>query len=436
MKRRNLLSLLAGAAVTAVVLSGCSAGGNGGGGGGAGQATLWGLQGDDTDTVQNSIDAWNKEHPEQSIKPDFFANDAYKTKIRTAVGAGDGPTFIYSWGGGGLADYVKADQVEDLTPYLEKNPEIQEKYIDSLLTSGVVDGKTYALPNNKIQPVVLYYNKTVFKDAGVEPPTTWNELMDAVKVFNDKGIAPFGLGGQSKWPNLMWLQYLTDRIGGPEAFQRVLDGEKDAWSDPAIIGALEKIQELVDAKGFVNGFSSIAADTGADRALLYTGKAAMLLQGGWVYQGLKTDAPDFVDNKEVGFISFPEVEGGKGDPKNVVGNPSNFWSVSSTASDEQKATAEAYLKDGLNNDAYVADIIKSGAVPVVKGADELIAKSPDADFLEFAYNLASDAPHFQLSWDQALSPDQADAMLTNLDQIFLGAITPEKFADNMNKTLG
>ena len=93
------------------------------------------------------------------------------------------------------------------------------------------------------------------------------------------GIAPFSLGGQSKWPQLMWLEYLTDRIGGPEVFQAIQDNKPNAWSDPAVIQANTMIQQLVDAGGFADGFSSIATDSNADLALLYTGKAAMILQG-------------------------------------------------------------------------------------------------------------------------------------------------------------
>jgi raffinose/stachyose/melibiose transport system substrate-binding protein len=40
-----------------------------------------------------------------------------------------------------------------------------------------------------------------------------------------------------------------------------------------------------------------------------------------------------------------------------------------------------------------------------------------------------------MSWDQALSPAQGDAMLSNLDQIFLKKITPQQFADTMNATI-
>ncbi|GCE23645.1 hypothetical protein KDK_74450 [Dictyobacter kobayashii] len=45
------------------------------------------------------------------------------------------------------------------------------------------------------------------------------------------------------------------------------------------------------------------------------------------------------------------------------------------------------------------------------------------------------SPHFQLSWDQALLPQPAQVLLTNLDQLFLKQITPQQFSDNMNKTL-
>jgi raffinose/stachyose/melibiose transport system substrate-binding protein len=50
--------------------------------------------------------------------------------------------------------------------------------------------------------------------------------------------------------------------------------------------------------------------------------------------------------------------------------------------------------------------------------------------------MAKDAPSFTLSWDQALSPAQGDAMLSNLDQIFLKKINPEQFAGTMNATIG
>ena len=401
-----------------------------------GSPTFWALTGANESIIKPSIESWNEEHSDAAIKLDFFANDAYKTKVRTAVGAGEGPTLIHGWGGGVLKSYVDEGHVMDLTEFLEENPEVKERYIPAVLENGVIDGKPYAVPYTGMQPVVLYYNKEVFDQIGVEPPETWDELMDLVPKFQEAGIAPLSLGGQSKWPNLMWFSYLVDRIGGPEVFQAILDGEEEAWSDPAVLEALTKIQELVDAGGFVNGFSSVAADGGADAALMYTGKAAMLLQGGWVYQTMKNDAPDFVSSGNLGYLEFPAVEGGKGDPENIVGNPSNFLSVSETATEEQKDAALEYLKDGVYSEEYTQNLVESGAIPPTVGAEGLLAESEDKDFLTQLYGMATGAPSFQLSWDQALSPEEGSAMLANLDRIFLGEITPEQFAETMNGTLG
>ena len=80
---------------------------------------------------------------------------------------------------------------------------------------------------------MLYYNKTNFEKISADPPQSWGDIMDLVPKFNAKGIAPFSLGGQSRWTNMMWLEFLFDRIGGSEVFQAVFDGEKDAWSNPA-----------------------------------------------------------------------------------------------------------------------------------------------------------------------------------------------------------
>jgi len=132
------------AAALSVSLAACGSSGPAGStGAGGGSATMWGLTGGNQPVLQKSVEAWNSAHSDSSIKLDFFANDAYKTKVRTAVGAGEGPTFIYGWGGGVLKSYVDAGQVEDLTGFLEKNPEVKDRYLPAVLKNGEIDGKAY-----------------------------------------------------------------------------------------------------------------------------------------------------------------------------------------------------------------------------------------------------------------------------------------------------
>src|SRR5262245_38929853 len=315
-------------------LSACGTSGPGGGGAGA---TFWFLNGQPQEGVrQGAVDRFNKKNPDGQIKATTFQNDAYKTKIKTAIGAGQAPTIIWGWGGGTLRTYAQAGQVEDLTSWFGENAAVKDRLFPSSFGAATIDGKIYAMPCETVQPIILYYNKKVFDSVGVEPPESWDDIMALVPKFNAKGIAPFSLGGQSRWTNMMWLEFLFDRMGGPDVFQAVFDGEKDAWSNPIAIQALTKVQDLVKADGFIKGFSSITADSNADQALLYTGKAAMMLHGSWSYGIQQSEGGDFVSSGGLGYMNFPPIDGGKGDPSDTVGNPAQYLSTPSKASSEQK----------------------------------------------------------------------------------------------------
>ena len=170
------------------------------------------------------------------------------------------------------------------------------------------------MPTQTVAPIVFYYNKELFAKANAQPPKTWDELMALTRTFNDMGVAPLSLGGQSRWTSMMWLEYLLDRIGGPEVFQAIFDGKAKAWSDPAVLETCAKIQELVTANGFIKGFSSITADSNADQALLFTGKAAMMLHGAWTYGGMKHDGGNFVQDGKLGWFDFPAVAAARAIP--------------------------------------------------------------------------------------------------------------------------
>jgi raffinose/stachyose/melibiose transport system substrate-binding protein len=433
LSRRTLLGLAA-AVPASAALAACGSSGPGKTDGGA---TYWYLNGQPQEGVRaGAVDAFNKAHPDDRIDDTTFQNDAYKTKIKTAIGAGQSPTIIWGWGGGTLRTYAEAGQVEDLTSWFDEHSGVKKGLFPSSFGAATVDGKIYAMPCETVQPIILYYNKKVFDQVGAEPPESWDDLMALVPRFNAKGIAPLSLGGQSRWTNMMWLEFLFDRIGGPEVFQAVVEGEKNAWSNPDAITALTKMQELVEADGFVKGFSSITADSNADQALLYTGKAAMMLHGAWSYGIQQTDGGDFVSSGQLGYMNFPPVDGGKGDPSNAVGNPAQYLSISSKATEEEKKIAKDFFATGVLQDAEVKAWIDNGSVPVRLGTEELLAASKSADFLQVNYGIASKAKTFVQSWDQALSPTAAETLLDNIVKLFQLSLSPKQFADNLNAVIG
>jgi raffinose/stachyose/melibiose transport system substrate-binding protein len=295
------------------------------------------------------------------------------------------------------------------------------------------------MPVETTTPIVLFYNKRLFEKVGAQPPQSWGDIMDLVPKFNDAQIAPFSLGGQSRWTNMMWLEFLFDRIGGSEVFQNIFDGKPNSWSDPSALKALDEMQKLIKANGFVKGFSSITADSNADQALLFTGKAAMMLHGAWTYGNMKASGGDFVTGGHLGYMNFPPVDGGKGDPSDTVGNPGQYLSISSKATDAEKETAKKFLANNTLDDASVEAWVKSGNIAVAKSSKDKLASitdKNDSEWLNFVYETSANAKNFAQSWDQALSPTQAETLLDNIAKLFQLSISPQQFADSMNAVIG
>src|SRR5215831_6305320 len=72
--------------------------------------------GDGPKLIQQAVDRFKQDHPGIPVDVVAINNDAYKTKIKVAVGAGNAPCVFPTWGGGPLQEYVNANQILDLTP--------------------------------------------------------------------------------------------------------------------------------------------------------------------------------------------------------------------------------------------------------------------------------------------------------------------------------
>ncbi|HVU78471.1 MAG TPA: extracellular solute-binding protein [Gaiellaceae bacterium] len=416
-KSRRAVALVAALALALAALAATAAASGG-------KVLVWTIQ----RTENNAENAAVKSFKNASVQ--IFANDPYKQKLSVSLGSGKGPDVFMNWGGGGLKQYVDAHKVVDLTPYLNADKKWKNRFFANVLQTAAFDGRDYGIPNVGMQPVLLFYNKAVFAKYNLQPPKTWADLLNVVKTLKDNSVTPFILGGQSKWPDLMWEEYLVDRVGGPQAFDAVAAGKKNAWSNPDIIKANTMLQQLVDAGAF-GSFESTTYDGTVTATLLGTGKGAMELMGNWEYGAVLQNSPNTIKNNELGWQPFPSVPGGKGNPKDLAGNTSNFYSISSST--KNLASAVKFLKTQVMSPAYIKTLISDGDIPPVKGIQAQLKKSANATFTLYNYNLVQNAPHFQHSWDQVLSPAAASALLTNLDRLLLKQITPQQFSANMNK---
>jgi xylobiose transport system substrate-binding protein len=417
--RRALAVLL----LAAAALTGC---GTTGPGGSSDELTVWVYQ-DASDRIQQAaVDEFNRTSKVKVVL-NRVPGDGYQDKLRTAMGSPNAPDVFFNWGGGSIADYVTTNRLLDLGPALDADPALKQAFLPSVLDAGKVAGTYYGIPMRGTQPVLLFYNKTVFARAGVQPPKTWDELLRAVGTFKAAGITPFALAGANSWTELMWLEYLLDRVGGAEVFGRIQSGDASAWRDPAVLRAAELVRDLAGRGAFGTNYGSVSYTAGGASTLFAQGRAAMHLMGSWEYANQLSNAPAFAKSG-LGYTTFPVIPGGKGNPASVVGNPTNYWSISARTQHREEALAFVKL---AASEKYATDLIANGDVPTTTGAAALLGKSPDPAYARFQYELVQKAPSFTLSWDQALPASVATPMLTEIQKLFNGRVSPRQFVDTM-----
>lgn len=386
--------------------------------------TLWDHQvaGNAPKTVRDAANRFEQQNPGFKVEDSHTLNDPYKAKLKVAFGAGQPPCVFDTWGGGPLREYVKAGQVADLTPYLQKDPAWRDRFLPTAWRAVTYDNKIYGIPSENTTTAVIFYNKDIFNKYKLAVPASWPELMNVVKVLSSNGVAPFALANKNKWTGSMYYMYLVDRLGGPEVFSRAAARAPGAsFADPVFVEAGKYLQDLVRAGGFAQGFNGLDYDIGASRRLLYSGRAAMQLMGGWEASTIQKENPAYY--KKMDFFAFPSIPGGKGDPKNVVGTVGDsFLSVSAQCG--QRDAAVGLLKT-LTDDTTMRARLADARIPPVR---DMPVGDP---FLKRLQGLILEAPNVQLWYDQELPPKLGELHKDQVQELLGLSITPEAAAQQM-----
>lgn len=152
--------------------------------------------------ANDAIARFNEAHPEVKVEQTCVPVESWSDFIQkwiTMTTAGEAPDVI-NLGLEGTKMAVANDLImplDDIVAADETLSALNKEYAPSLLEGFSVDGSLYGLPSGT-QTMVMYYNKTMFDEAGVAYPKdgwTWNEFMADAKALtkDDKSIYGFGL---------------------------------------------------------------------------------------------------------------------------------------------------------------------------------------------------------------------------------------------------
>jgi multiple sugar transport system substrate-binding protein len=198
-KMRTFTAAVAALACTALSLAGCSSGGSGGGKPSSGPIKIWySNNAQEVAWGKATVALWNKAHPDQQVSGEEIpAGSSSEEVITAAIAAGNAPCLVFNGSPSAISGWVKQGGLVPLNDFPDG-----ASYVEGRSGATVAaeykssDGKYYQLPW-KSNPVMIFYNKDMFKAAGMdaEHPTlaTYNDFEAVGEKLVSSGVAQYAI---------------------------------------------------------------------------------------------------------------------------------------------------------------------------------------------------------------------------------------------------
>ncbi len=385
--------------------------------------TFWSLQRpNETDSLGmcliNQIRAFEKANPNIKVEYNYTEIEAYKTKLQVAMLGGAGPDIFFNWGGETQAIYSREGLLYDLTKAVGKDYWGLSK---GLFSNHTLNGKIYGIP---FFPTVntVWYNKKMFAKYGITPPKTWSELLTVCEKLKKEGVIPFSVGGKDSWTILHAFMYMADRSAGAKLYQDAKAG-KARFDNPAFVKAFGMLETLVK-KGYFPP-DALNLTWGDSCQLMMQDKAAMMAMGNWLFTVITDE--NKVDFDKWDLFTYPTVEGGKGDPKSIMG-AADGYSINKSCKNPEAAIK--LLRFMCNKENAAERFEKSSSLAPLASPYMNEATLPQ---MKKIADVLANASSLTLWWDQDLPASMTQSLLQGLQEILAGAKTPQQVATAMEK---
>ncbi|MFC7305667.1 ABC transporter substrate-binding protein [Streptomyces monticola] len=311
--RRHLLA--AGAATGLLTACGSNTGRDEGGGNGGPVLRQWYHQYGEPGT-EEAVRRYAKAYDKADVQIQWRPGN-YDQQTAAALLTDSGPD-VFEAAGPSL-DQIQGGQVVDLTELIA---DVRDDFNPAVLAPKTYEGKVWGIPQ-VIDMQLLYYRKSLLDDAGLEPPQSLDELVDAAKKLTTKDVKGLFIGNDA---GAAVLGGTPLHAAGLELITE--DGEV-GFDDPAAARALAKIRQLYADKSLLLG----APSDWSDPAAFLQGLTAMQWSGLWALPAVQKEFGD-----DFGVLPFPKD--GPGKPSVPVG----AYGAAVSARARDKDAAKAYVK--------------------------------------------------------------------------------------------
>nr|WP_099361199.1 ABC transporter substrate-binding protein [Fredinandcohnia onubensis] len=263
----------------------------------------WWTAGGEAEALNAVLDGFAETNPDIKVENAAVAGGAganSQAVLSTRLQGGDPPAVFQAQGGPDLLRWHDAGYLDSLTKIYEENGWL-EVFPEELIKMNTVDGEIYGLPLNIHRNNVIWYNKKVFDDNGLEPPKNFDEFFEVAETLKEKGITPLALGDKNpRWATLVFETILLDKLGA-DGTSELWTGEVD-FDTPEVREAVKTFEKLLS---YTNENHS-ALDWQDAAELVVSGKAAMQIMGDW--QSGFFESKNMEPNVDYGWVQTPSKE--------------------------------------------------------------------------------------------------------------------------------
>jgi multiple sugar transport system substrate-binding protein len=276
--------------------------------------------------------AIEKRHPGLKIQVESIPYNEYQQKITTQMAAGNAPDIIFVEVNNFVDLYLRG-AFDDLTPYCQKDNVDLKGYYPDVLGRFSPGGKIYAIPQDTAPTGLMYYNKKLFKEAGLAEPNekwSWPEpfltLCKKLTKKDAKGritcwgyIDAYAVG----YDNFMYSN-------GGNYVDNTDNPTKLTMDDPKVAEAIQFRYDMIHKYRVSPDPSEIQSFnfSAGQVDMFMNGKVAMMSSGLW-------QTPRFLQDKNLQFdvVEFPRgPRGGKG-----WGSGGSGYALSSSSKNKEQA---------------------------------------------------------------------------------------------------
>nr|WP_295282795.1 ABC transporter substrate-binding protein [uncultured Blautia sp.] len=350
--------------------------------------------------MNEMIEAYNQSQDQYKMKANYVPFTDFKKQLSIGASANELPDLVLL-DSPDHASYASMGIFADLTGKFDV-----DSYYEGPVASATYEDALYGVPFG-CNCLSLYYNVDMLKDAGIEPPTTWDELKEAAQALTTEsvtGLAFCSLQNEEGTFNFSpWLwstgatSYEMDSEGG--------------------IRALTFIKDLVESGAMSK--ECINWTQGDVMNQFISGNVAMMVNGPWQIETMRSEAPDL--NWDVTLLpkdkEYASVIGGENYAVIAGGNEEGALNFLTYATEEEQVMT---MMEKLG---YIS-------------ADKDIAANQFSDEKDAIYKKFVD----QLEYAQARGPlpewpEVSDAISLAFNQVMTGEMEPADAAAEAQNTI-